>query len=43
MGAQVSSLLVEYRSYMRMNCSRKEIFNHVSKKWAPYMISKLIK
>jgi hypothetical protein len=25
-GAQVSSLAVEYCSYLRMNCSRKEIF-----------------
>jgi hypothetical protein len=44
MGAQVSSLVVEYCSYLWMNCSRKEIFKYyVSKKWAPYMISKLIR
>jgi hypothetical protein len=44
MGAQVSCLVVEYCSYIFVN----ELFlsgdiYHVSKKWAAYMISKLIK
>jgi hypothetical protein len=45
MGAQVSSLPVEYRNYYFVNelFSYKGDIYHVSKKWAPYMISKLIK